>query len=79
MRALAAILAVVLLTAPISGLAVAENTALQRAIAHQKMLDEQKQWGEFWKKFDASMARIDRDLPGPRGMSEGAGSPSQSK
>jgi len=79
MRALAAILALVLLAAPISGVAVAENTGMQRAIAHQKMLDEQNQWGEFWKKFDASMAKIDRDLPGPRGMSEEGRSPYRAK
>lgn len=79
MSVLAAILALFLLAAPISAVAIAEIGCLQRAIAHQKMLEWQKHEREFWKKFDASMAKIDRDLPGPRGMSEAAGSPYRAK
>jgi len=77
MRTLAVIIALILPAAPISE-AVAGVDGLQRAIAHQKMLVRQKQEREFWTKFNAEMAKIDRDLPGPTETHGSLGSPAQS-
>jgi hypothetical protein len=79
MRVLPAILALVLLAAPISGVAVAEDTGLQRAIAQNKMAKWQNHEREFWNKFSADMAKMDRNLPGARGLSERAGSPQRGR
>ncbi|MEW6138755.1 MAG: hypothetical protein AB1733_11030 [Thermodesulfobacteriota bacterium] len=66
MRKMALILALLFLAAPISDVSARNYFGgVERTVAKKKLMKWEKQQEEFWKKFDADMARIDKDLAGP--------------
>lgn len=63
MYRLAVVMALMLLVAPLAATtASGEIWPAMQAGAGQAALSQEKQQADFWKKFDADMARADRDL-----------------
>jgi hypothetical protein len=65
MRKIAAMVALVFLAAPVSDVLARHLFGIERTVAKKKVMKWEKQQEQFWKKFDADMAKIDKDLPGP--------------
>lgn len=65
MKKIAAMVALVFLAAPVSDVLARHLFGIERTVANKKVTKWEKQQKEFWKKFDADMSKIDKDLPGP--------------
>lgn len=66
MRKMALILALLFLAAPISDVSARNYFGgVERTVAKKRLMSWEKQQEQFWKKFDADMAKIDKDIPGP--------------